>query len=259
MADVTISGSPGPDADLNCWMTWYELPVSRKTRLDVGHFTHLAGNYGFDTDKALGRFDHLVATTEHGKKVLVGQGIPEGHITVIYHGNDGFVPKKERVIDIPGKILVGISGRIYANGRKREWLPVELSWHANLDRFAFIFLGRGWENIVTGLAHQGISARHLKDVPYEKYPDVFASLDAYLCTAYAEGGPIGAIQAMGCGVPVISPNYGFAHDFGALYYKTVGELAQIFNKFEPRLGDPIRTSWQDWVARQWELFERLWA
>jgi len=238
-------------------MTWYETPASRKTRLDVGHFTHLAGNYGFDTDKALSRFDHLVTTTEHGKKVLIGQGIPEERITVIHHGNDGFVPREERAIDIPGKILVGISGRPYTNGRKREWLPVELGWHTNLGRFAFIFLGQGWEHIVAGLLHQGISAHYLEDVPYEKYPDIFASLDAYLCTAYAEGGPIGAVQAMGCGVPVISPNYGFAHDFGALYYKTIDELVEIFEKFEPCRKEPIRISWQGWVAKQWELFERL--
>lgn len=257
VADIAFSDAPQADADLNYRLIWWKLPGWEKTKLDVAHFTHFNRGYDFDVDEALALPDHLVTIGQASKNLLTARGIAPSKISVICPGNDGFVPTEEKAIRAEGRIIIGLTGRPYHNGRKREWLLAELAWRTNLDRFAFVFLGPGWETVVRNLKFMGVACEHFPNLDYSDYPKVIASLDAYLCTAFVEAGPMGALQAMGCGVPVISPHYGFAQDFGAIYYETAEDLIAVLENFEPTKRRPLRTTWDDYVRAHWKLFKGL--
>lgn len=266
--DISMSNTPDQDADVNHWLLWIALERGT-TKLDTAQFTHFSPrslvwkSFGVTSDAAeIDNPEHLVAMTEHGKNILVEWGIPSEIVSVIYPGNDEFQPRNRPPNE---KIVIGMSGRPYPNGRKREWLPLELSWLMDLSRFEFMFLGGIGHWVVGGLSeNQEVSARIFPE-PYtkvERYPEIFPEMDAYLCTGFIEGGPMGAIQALGCGIPVISPDYGFAHDFkdkhpGIFIYNSIEELIEILKDWIPHHVKPLRLKWQDFAQGYFKLWQRL--
>ena len=261
VCDIDMDLQADPQADVNHWLTWHKIAGQRQTKCDVTSFTHLNVWDVFDRQKALERFDHLVAMSQHGRLELIRRGIDESKISVIYPGNDEFQPI---IMKKPSpKIIIGISGAAYMTGRKRTWLPLELSWRTDLSRFAFALLGGlHWEEVAIALRTLGVAAKIYNKYKSWQYASLFPQLfDIYLCTGFREGGPMGTIQALGCGVPVISPDYGFAHDFknhpGVIIYNSIDELIEILGDFEPFRVEPLRLSWQEWAAKHFELWKSL--
>lgn len=52
------------------------------------------------------------------------------------------------------------------------------------------------------------SDRNDKMIPHEKMPDFYAQLDCYLCASTFEGTPNPVLEAMACGVPIITTDVG---------------------------------------------------
>lgn len=50
--------------------------------------------------------------------------------------------------------------------------------------------------------------RNIKQIPHEKMPDYFNSIDVYVCASRTEGHPDPVFEAVGCGVPVIATDVG---------------------------------------------------
>ena len=86
----------------------------------------------------------------------------------------------------------------------------------------FIFLtgpSRGY--VKSGLEKLDIPYRHILIDEYHEMRDCYACLDAYLVTSRQECGPSSILEAMTCGVPVISTSVGMAselieHDYNGL-------------------------------------------
>lgn len=59
--------------------------------------------------------------------------------------------------------------------------------------------------------------RDMTPVAYEEMPGYYASIDAYVCASEVEGTPHPILEAMACGVPIISTDVGIVPEvFGAL-------------------------------------------
>jgi glycosyltransferase involved in cell wall biosynthesis len=63
-----------------------------------------------------------------------------------------------------------------------------------------------------GLERLGIPHRHFSVFHYDSLPAYYALLDAYVIPARQEGGPKALLEAMACGVPVVSTRVGQAAD-----------------------------------------------
>jgi len=155
---------------------------------------------------------------------------------------------------------VGVSGQSYLNYRKREYLLAELHWIMRPEDFYslhWVFLGPNWDNLVATLRAQGASVEYNPEFPPDDYPRVFAMFDVYVNCAFAEGGPLGVIQALACGVPVISPNHGYGHEYNTLHFE---DAKGIVAHLETMIRRPLYTrTWKEWAEGHWNLFERLWA
>ncbi len=63
-----------------------------------------------------------------------------------------------------------------------------------------------------GLDKIGVSYSHYMIDPYQEIRDCYACLDAYLITSREDGGPNAMLEAMACGVPVVSTSMGMPAD-----------------------------------------------
>lgn len=75
----------------------------------------------------------------------------------------------------------------------------------------FLVVGNGWHNSAAASKNAHVSAS-FRLAGYEEMPLLYNKMDILLCTSRAEGGHLPTLEALACGVPVISTKTGYARD-----------------------------------------------
>lgn len=106
-------------------------------------------------------------------------------------------------------LRIGVVGRDYASGRKNFGI---------LNDLELVFGDK-------------IMICRAIDIPYEKMPKFYSSVDYVLITATNEGGPMPVIEALAMGKPVIAPNgVGWCDEFSTIKYDGSSEdLIKVVN------------------------------
>jgi len=86
---------------------------------------------------------------------------------------------------------IGVSGYCARTGRKGSSLVYELANYPRM-KWPIIATGRGWPVPTT-------------EYRWKDLPKFYQKIDAYLCTSLYEGGPLGPLEALSCGTPVVIP------------------------------------------------------
>jgi glycosyltransferase involved in cell wall biosynthesis len=81
---------------------------------------------------------------------------------------------------------------------------------ARVAEFHVLLAGPARGYVKEGLVRLGIPYRHRYLEEYEEIGGLYQALDAYLVPSRQEGGPKGVLEAMACGVPVVSTRVGQA-------------------------------------------------
>lgn len=102
------------------------------------------------------------------------------------------------------------------------------------------------------------------EIPQEAMVDWFQSLDVYLVSSRYEGGPIPAIEAATCGVPVVAPDVGFMREvanYGAEVYwyenGNYGDLVKTLQSFRNNHRLRTKFSWDNFANQHKRVFEEL--
>jgi hypothetical protein len=91
------------------------------------------------------------------------------------------------------KPTIGVSGYTYRGGRKGEAFITRLMNGELGSRARIVAAGRGWP----GETHS---------YTWSEMQEFYRSLDVYACPSLIEGIPMGVLEALSCGVPVVIPH-----------------------------------------------------
>jgi glycosyltransferase involved in cell wall biosynthesis len=71
-----------------------------------------------------------------------------------------------------------------------------------------LLIGTGWDQLASSLRATGTRVVHRSPVRSEDTASLYPAMDVFLCTAREEGGPCTVLEAMSCGVPVVTTDVG---------------------------------------------------
>lgn len=145
-------------------------------------------------------------------------GVPRQNLCFVTPAHDGVMK--------PRRTLVGLTTRLYPDGRKREHLLAELAEDLSPDDFRFAIMGSGWEEIVAGLRGRGFEVDYLDRFEPGAYRALIPSLDYFLYLGQDEGS-IGFLDALAAGVPTIVTPQGFHLDVPGGITHSFNDLADL--------------------------------
>jgi glycosyltransferase involved in cell wall biosynthesis len=258
--DADISDAPSPSADLNHWLLYLYYDGWRETRTTalITHIDQFAKQRVLN--RALETLDAGICLSRESVDTLARRGAPREKLCYATPAHDARVP--------PRRIVVGITSRAYGDGRKREWVLVELAKGMRLDRFHFEIIGDGWEPIIAELEAAGATVRHSRGTDdyardYALTLQRIAAFDYYLYTGLDEGS-MGFLDALAAGVPTIVTPQGFHLDVPGGITHAFTEPSELIAVFAALAAEPDRRaasvaafSWARYAERHATLWRGL--
>jgi len=142
--------------------------------------------------------------------------IPAERLHLIPFGIDLKLFQPAEQVPSGKRIRIGFVGRAYPDGRKGEDRLIGISRHLSPEQFEFVLAGDRWEALAAALKSRGFHTAYHRQLETKALSALIASLDVLLVCARNEGGPQPVIEALACGVPVVSTRVGFVPDLHTL-------------------------------------------
>lgn len=210
--EVSTGEAERADADINHWMSYAFANVPHNTPATM-LITHLDDPYKVSLVKSelTSGVDVGIALSSHTCDMLVAAGVKRDAMAFAVPGHD-FAAS-------PRRVVIGLTTRLYADGRKREFMLVELAQKMKLDRFRFEIFGLGWEDVIPKLEAAGAEVAYWpgSDDFRSDYVEMMAHVpmfDYYLYLGRDEGS-LGTLDALAAGVKTIVTPQGFHVDLPA--------------------------------------------
>lgn len=235
---VSFGSQADPRADIQYYVN-YSARSRRVSPIEIGFFTHSERE-----DAARRRYfaaahevDHSVCMSRRYADELAAAGVK--NVTTISPGVD--------LDEFSPKVRIGVVGRTYHTGRKGEAIVAQVLKTPGIE---WRFTGSGWPG----------PSRHIAE---GAMADFYNDLDYVLVPALYEGGPMCVLEALACGVPIISSDVGWSFEYPHIAFKNGdaeslrGVLdALVEERAQLRRAVASRT-WGAWADAHLELFERL--
>lgn len=255
LVDVDIAQAPDPEADVNHHIIYIDYK-HQGNPLDTVMVTHIDADWKFRKLKAQLRHGAVgICMSADTMKTLISAGIPASQLCFINPAHDGAIR--------PRPFLIGITTRVYADGRKREGMLMELADRIDPASFSFSIMGEGWDGIVAALRGKGFTIDHRSDFDLDAYRILIPSLDYYLYLGSDEGS-MGFVDALSAGVPTIATPQGYHLDaVGGLVhpFETKEELCAVFGEIaaaRQALVDSVaRWTWRGYALKHRDLWDYL--
>ncbi len=262
---MSIGERPNADADINYYFNWYTWHALGRpaTKHNLLYFTHqnLDNSDAFVRD-LLTAADHTTTMSTWERDKLIRLGVPADKLTCILPAMDaGWEPRLLRL---------GITCRYYGDGRRCDDDIIEVARNGALAGYELIVIGTGWEALMQRVAGYGVKVRifpgsgdYLRDYD-ELNHRIVPELD-YLWNVGRDT-TLGVLDALACGVPIISQPTSFALDFAvegdaALWYENAGGLEILLKAImrgRRHIGDVARgRTWEAYGAELAQLLRRL--
>jgi hypothetical protein len=226
---VSLSDAPDPTADINHFMLFWWVPETCPPR-STAAVTHIDDSHRLELARlTIERTDLAICMSSMTVKQLVTARVPRNKLCYILPAIDGGV--------VGRRIKIGLTTRVYPDGRKREWMLERLAGEMDLGRFNFEIHGAGWERTIERLQGAGATVDYYDEsqdfeADYRVIRDRLPSFDYYLYLGLDEGS-MGTLDALAAGVPTIATPKGFHVDIphGITYpWWEYSELREVFER-----------------------------
>jgi len=206
---ISVGETERVDVDINHWMSYAFANVPHNTPATM-LVTHLDDPYkiGLVKHELVSGVDVGIALSSHTCDMLADAGVREESLAFIVPGHDSAAT--------PRRVVIGLTTRLYPDGRKRESMLTSLARAMRLDRFRFEIFGQGWENVIPELEAAGAEVSYWPgtDDFRADYVEMMArvpTFDYYLYLGRDEGS-LGTLDALAAGVRTIVTPQGFHVD-----------------------------------------------
>lgn len=191
---------------------------------------------------------------------LAEQGVERKKLCFVTPGHDGAV--------IARRIVIGLTTRLYPDGRKREALLLEMAEVMRLDDFTFKIFGKGWEAVIPRLEAAGGQVEYHPETSdfqrdYRETLEQIPSFDFYLYLGMDEGS-MGILDALAAGVATIVTPQGFHLDLpdGVTHSVTSGAdlqrvLRSIAAERQRRVKSVSGLTWREYARLHAQLWRAL--
>ncbi|WP_033072925.1 hypothetical protein [Sphingopyxis sp. MWB1] len=207
--EVSVGDAEDSHADVNHWMSYAFANVPHNTPATM-LITHLDDPYkvGLVKRELTSGVDVGIALSSHTCDMLVAAGVSEASLAFAVPGHD-FAAE-------PRRIVIGLTTRLYADGRKRESMLVDMARSMRLDRFRFEIFGLGWEEVIPLLEAAGAEVDYWPGTSDFRadYVEMMARVPAFDYYLYLgrDEGSLGTLDALAAGVKTIITPQGFHVD-----------------------------------------------
>jgi len=207
--DVSITQMPDDSADLVHHMSWAFANI--KTRAPSTMFiTHLDDVHKLNEVRTVlaQRVNVGICMSHDTMSLLQEQGCATSSLYFISPAHDGGIR--------PKPIVIGITSRVYPDGRKREIILQNIAARMDLRDFEFRIFGMGWEATIAALKKAGAQVVYHGETDdfradYANIQSAIPYFDYYLYLGLDEGS-LGTLDALAAGVPTIITPQGFHND-----------------------------------------------
>jgi hypothetical protein len=204
--DAQVASEPDGQAEVNHWMS-FAFADGCESTLNTMFVTHADDPFKVRLIRDLldRRIQLALCMSPHAVEELANLGVPRQRLWFVLPAIDDPVPLR--------RLRIGITTRVYDDGRKREVLLVKLAREMRLDAFHFDIFGEGWQPVIPQLESAGAVVTYDPGTQdwqgdYARIRAAIPAFDYYLYMGMDEGS-LGTLDAMSAGVKTIVTAQGF--------------------------------------------------
>lgn len=254
--DVTLGQIPTGSYDV-CHHLGYWMFEEKLATLDTLMVTHIdKWETRHMLSKALSEAELGICMSSHTMQNL-RQDLPVSpdRFCYIHPAHDGELR--------PRPIHVGITSRLYRDGRKNENMLMDLKGLVDPQSFRFSIMGAGWGSLVDQMQAAGFQVDYAPDFDRASYAHLITSLDYYLYLGHDEGS-MGFLDAVASGVETIVTPQGFHLDVpDGITHAISGrdDFRRVFKQLEANARKRSETvaqwSWARYARKHLEVWSYL--
>lgn len=260
---TSISDTVDDSADLVHHMSWAFANV--QTRQPSTMFiTHLDDLFKLNQVRAMLEREVKVGIcmSSDTMRQLQQHGCRPQSLCYISPAHDGGIP--------PRRIVIGITSRVYPDGRKREAVLQEVARRMDLSAFEFRIFGLGWDETNEVLRAAGAQVAYFGETDdfrkdYETLQAAIPHFDYYLYLGMDEGS-LGTLDALAAGVATIVTPQGFHLDLpDGITHPVISadDLAAVFAKVQAerqtRIAAVSGLTWAHYARSHAEVWQAILA
>jgi len=172
--------------------------------------------YEFLDKLSLRRFHHVAVVSPQLREEVLAAGIPASRVSLVRNGTampvatDGARQRLRAEFGYGADDLVLVRVGRLANSKGNDLLLQALAGKPQFEHVRVLFVGDGEEqSLLQSLAASlGLGARTRFTGYRADIPDLLAAGDLFVLPSIKEGLPIALLEAMACGMPIVSTNAG---------------------------------------------------
>ena len=206
--EVSIGDAARQNVNINHFMMFTLIPGSLPARSTVA-ITHIDDSKRLEhARRAVETAELVICMSSMTVKQLVNDGLSRAKMCYVLPAlDDGMRPRR---------IVIGLTTKLYSDGRKRESLLVRLAKEMDLSGFHFDIFGTGWDEVASILRQAGafvtvtVDGKNAQE-DYRRIRERIPHFDYYLYLGLDEGS-MGTLDALAAGVKTIVTPQGFHVD-----------------------------------------------